>query len=195
MKQRSITEYVVFTLVIAVVIALLRNPLNRFLNNYGNFFNPVVCSLTWSLNSQDLKRLLYQVCVSTKDNHLTDEEIESLLDIGQKTAKSPFDDFFYVDETMREMRVHYSTGYAVDSYIESLKPKKFVRQDKPVGFFNDVYQPNKYNPEQQVLLEQAQYREYPSDGSKAQSILGPKRELSYVGLKFPYGLNLSKEGG
>ena len=189
----SIAEYVVFSIIIGLVVACLYSPLNLLLKRYGQQLNPVICNSVWSLKNENLQRLFYQMCIATKDNHLSKEEIYSLIDGIQNSFNHPGKEFFYQDERIREIRVHYATGYAIDSYINKLNVKPFVKFDKPKGYFEDVYQPNKYNEEQRVLLEQAQYIEFPNNQSKAQEILGPTRELKYVGLHFPYGISMEKD--
>ena len=71
-----------------------------------------------------------------------------------------------------------------------LHKNQLIDYNKPKGYFEKVYTPNIYNKEQIVLLEQAKYTEHKIDNSYAQQILGPKRELTYVGLTFPYGSTL-----
>ena len=190
--QRTITQMVLFSLITHILISILSGPLNSILKRYGDIVNKTTCDIVWSLKNENLQRLFYQLCIATKDHKLSNDEIYSLIDNIQKIYKSPYNDFFVDDKTIRDMRIEYSTGYAIDSYINKIQVKPFVRFDKPKGYFQDVYAPNKYNEEQKVLLEQAQYTEFPSNHSKAQEILGPARELKYVGLHFPYGLNLEK---
>lgn len=189
----SIAEYVIFSLIVGSIVACLYGPLNSILHRYGRYLNPVICKSIWSLKNENLQRLFYQICISTKDNHLSQQEIYSLIDGIQNSLHSPYNKFFYQDERIKESRIHYSTGYAIDSYINNIKVKSFVKFDKPKGYFEDVYKPHKYNEEQRILLEQAQYTEFPNNHSNAQETLGPARELKYVGLQFPYGLNLEPE--
>ena len=191
-KNYTLTQYLVFSLIIGVVIACFSGPLNSLLNKHGKEINSIICNSVWSLKNETLQRLFYQVCIATKDQKLSDDEIYGLIDGIQKAFKSPYNDMFAQDERIREMRIHYSTGYAIDSYIDKMNVKPFVRFDKPKGYFEDVYQPNKYNEEQRILLEQAQYTEFHNNGSNAQNVLGPARELKYVGLHFPYGNQLEK---
>lgn len=194
MKQRPIYQYILFTVIIGIVVSFLSNFINPFLSKYGKEFNLITCNFIWSLKNENFQRLFYQLCISTKDHHLDNQEIYSFIDSIQKALNSPYNDFFVQDKTIRDKRIEYSTGYAVDSYISKIKTEKFVRrEDKPKDYFLDVYEPNKYNEEQKVLLEQAQYTEFQSNNSEAQKILGPHRELKYVGLRFPYGSQLEKE--
>ena len=194
MNKRPVYQYILFTLIVGILVSLFSSFINPFLSRYGNQFNLITCKLVWSLENETFQRLFYQLCISTKDNHLDNQEIYSFIDSIQKALKSPYNDMFVEDKTIRDKRIEYSTGYAIDSYISKIRPEKFVRKDdKPNNYFEDVYEPNKYNEEQKVLLEQAQYIEFEKNNSKAQSILGPQRELKYVGLHFPYGLNLQPD--
>lgn len=193
MKKYSISQYIIFSLVIGVIISFISITLNSLLNRYGKQINSNICSNIWSLKNENLQRLFYQICISTKDHKLSDLELYGLIDGIQKAFKNPYNDIFVQDDRIREMRIHYSTGYAIGSYINKLNAKPFVRFDKPKEYFQDVYETNKYNEEQRILLEQAQYTEFKNDDSKAQNILGPKRELKYVGLHFPYGIELEMD--
>ena len=190
-KKYSIAQYIAFSLIIGVVITCFSGPLNNLLKRYGKEINPIICNSVWSLKNENLQRLFYQMCILTKKDKLSDGDIYGFIDGIQKAINSPLNDMFVQDERIREQRIHYATGYAIDSYINKLEVKPFVRFDKPKGYFDDVYTP-KYNEEQKILLQQAQYTEFLSNKSKAQEILGPARELKYVGLHFPYGLNLEK---
>ena len=192
-KKTSMSEYIIFTIIISLIVAFLFSPLNSLLKKYGNTLNPILCGSLWSIKNEEMQRFFYQICIATKDNHLTENEIYSLIDGIQNSFHSPYNKFFYQDERIREARVHYATGYAIDSYINRMHVKPFVRFDKPKGYFQDVYNPHKYNEEQIVLLEQAQYTELPNNNSTAQKILGPQRELKYVGLHFPYGISMEKD--
>ena len=188
----SLVKYIAFSLIIGVVITGFSGPLNGLLKRYGKELNPIICNSVWSLKNENLQRLFYQMCILTKKEHLTNDDLYGFIDGIQKALNSPLNDMFVQDEKIREQRVYYATEYAIDSYINKLEVKPFVRYDKPKNYFEDVYQPNKYNEEQKILLEQAEYTEFPSNHSKAQELLGPTRELKYVGLHFPYGLNLEK---
>lgn len=192
-NKKSIYTYILFSLIICSIVTFLYKPLNNLLYKYGTEINRITCDVIWSLKNETFQRLFYQICISTKDNHLDNQEIYSFIDSIQKALNSPYNDFFVQDKTIRDKRIEYSTGYAIDSYISKIRPEKFIRrEDKPKDYFQDVYIPNKYNEEQKILLEQAQYTEFEKNTSKAQSILGPHRELKYVGLHFPYGLNIEK---
>ena len=189
-KQFSTIDYVIFSLVMATCIACLSGPLNKILINYGRQLNTIACHSFLNFKNENIQKLFYQICISTKDNKLTNEEIYSLIDFVQNSFNYPYKKLFYSDKRVRDMRIEYSTGYEINSYINKIKQNRLIDYNKPKGYFENVYTPNIYNKEQIVLLEQAKYTEYELDGSYAQQVLGPKRELSYVGLKFPYGSTL-----
>ena len=179
-------------MILGIIVSLVSSPVNFFLKKYGSEFNTFVCKVIWSFENENVQRLFHQLCIITKDNNLTDEEITSFIDGIQNSLKHPHKEFFYTDKQIRDNRIRYSTEYAIDSYFNKVRKEKYVRtEDKPEGYFEDVYTPQKYTKEQITLLEQAEYIEYPEDGSNAQKILGPTRELRYVGLHFPYGSNLN----
>ena len=175
-----------YTALISFFILFVSTPLNNFLKTkYGLFTSNVICDSVSRLPEQ-YRFLFYQICSSTDDLKITPEEFAFIVINSMKSGetKTSIKELISNNEKYREVLVKQSVGYAILEYQTKVEKTKYIDKEKPKGYFDDVYEPNRYNSEQIVLLEQAKYTEYPLDGSYAQSVLGPKRELSYVGLKF-----------
>lgn len=177
-----------YTALISFFVLILSRPLNDFLKtSYGKYSSELICEAILKVPEQ-YRFLFFQLCSSVEDLKITPEEFASILINAMKSSetKTAIKEVASKNETYREVLVKQAVGYGIFEYQMKMKQDKYIDKEKPKGFFDNVYQPNLYNEEQIVLLEQAKYTEYTPDGSYAQEVLGPKRELTYIGLKFPY---------
>lgn len=182
-----------YTALICFFVVLLSRPLNDFLKTkYGKVSSSVICELIFKVPEQ-YRFLFFQICDSTQDLKITPEEFATIVTNAMKNGeiKQAIKTTASQSDKYREVLVRQAVGYSIAEYKTKIRTNKYIDIEKPSGYFNNVYKPNLYNKEQIVLLEQTKYTEYHKDGSYAQSVLGPKRELTYVGLKFPYGLQLT----
>lgn len=181
------------TALICFFVVLLSRPLNDFLKTkYGKVSSTIICELIFKVPEQ-YRFLFFQICDSTQDLKITPEEFATIVTNAMKNGeiKQAIKTTASQSDKYREVLVRQAVGYSIAEYKTKIRTNKYIDIEKPSGYFNNVYKPNLYNKEQIVLLEQTKYTEYHKDGSYAQSVLGPKRELTYVGLKFPYGSQLT----
>ena len=177
-----------YTALISFFILVLSKPLNDFLKTkYGKYSSEVICETIMKV-PEKYRFLFFQICSSTEDLKITPEEFASILIDAMKSneTKTAIKETASNSEIYREVIVKQAVGYGILEYQEKMRKSKYVDIQKSKGYFDDVYKLNLYSKEQIVLLEQAKYTEYTPDGSYAQEVLGPKRDLTYAGLKFPY---------
>jgi hypothetical protein len=178
-----------YTALFSFFIIVLSKPINWFVQSeYGKVSSKIICELIFKVPEQ-YQFLFYQICDSIEDLHITPAEFASIINNALKKGelKQALKETASKNNEYREAVVRQAVGYGIEEYRRKIQKPKYVDIQKPEGYFENVYEPNIYNKEQIVLLEQARYTEYEPDGSYAQQVLGPKRELTYVGLKFPYG--------
>lgn len=177
-----------YTALISFFILVLSTPLNNlFKSKYGKHVSDLICDISIKVPSQ-YRFLFFQICSSTEDLKITPEEFAAIIisSIENSEIKTALKETASKSEEYRKTIISQSVNFGITEYQSKMKKAKYVDTEKPSDYFEDVYKPNNYNEEQIVLLEQAKYTEHESDDSYAQKVLGPKRELTYVGLKFPY---------
>lgn len=192
LKQKVIGA-VGFTTLVTFFVLILSGPINWFIKTeYGKLSSKIICELIFKVPKQ-YQFLFFQICDSTQDLKVTPEEFAAIITDAIKNGevKQSIKETASKNNNYREVIVRQTVGYGIEEYKRKIEKPRYIDTKKPEGYFENVYEPNVYNEEQKILLEQAKYTEYESDGSYAQQVLGPKRELTYVGLKFPYGSNLN----
>ena len=195
--KKIITNWAVSIAITAIIFSIISPFINNFLKNNSNYqLIGGICERVFNIKDEQIRQIFYASCLSISDRKISFYETTDILskafNLFSKNPENFYSNGIKPDQNYRDQRIKNNVSYGIDQYISSIKKERFINSnDKPVGYFIDVYEPNKYNEEQKVLLEQAKYSEENPDDSSAQKILGPKRNLSYVGLKFPYGSNLT----
>lgn len=191
-----IKKWVGWAIISTLIFYLITPYLNRLLKEkYVIDISKELCSMLYSIKNEEWKFLVYSLCKSISDSEINKPEMDNLIVQIERIFSSSFlQSGAVLDTSYREERIKQVVSYSVSTYLHRIKTEKYIDTNKPIYILQQV-EKNKeeFNEDQLTLLRQARYTEFNSDGSLAQSVLGPKRELTYVGLKFPYGSELQED--
>ena len=115
--------------------------------------------------------------------HISENRIWDLLDEVQRRylPQTIINDFIIKDPERLNRRIHRDVDRAIDSYnaeYDKMFPRKINMKNENIL---KELQKSKYTYTQRLIVENAEYYEFPPDGSEAQGLLG-----GTMGIKSKY---------